>query len=364
MENFEFDSSIVTSTLFKLIVPGEYSEKYHYSRYGNPTRDSLELSLAALDGAKYALTYSSKISAILAVLSTLEAGDRAVFSNIVTCNKTRKLIQHIDVIHADFSDLNNLKDIFNKNTKLVLIETPTFPLLKVLNIKEIADTVHSKSESLLVVDNTLSTSYFQRPLEHGADITVSSLNEYFGGHNDVTIGTVTTNNEDLKQKLECYRYSTGPLPSPFDCHMMSRSLKTLAVRMDQHTKNALAVAKYLETHPEVELVFHPALNCDDEVALNKTSHRKCGIVSFRIKGSFEEFRRFFASSNPNMISEVIGGTESCVIFPWLVHSDLTETQRISVGMDMRLVVVSVGLGNVNQLIDLLDQALKIVQPKK
>lgn len=360
MENCELDSSIVTSTIFKLSVPGEYSEKYHYSRYGNPTRESLEVSLAALDGAKYALTYSSKMSASLAVLSTLKAGDQVIVSDIITCKKMKKLIQHIEIRHADFSDLKSLTDVFTQHTKLVWIETPSIPLLRILDIKEIADIVHGLSESFLVVDNTISTSYFQRPLDSGADVTVCSLNEYFGGHNDVAMGAVTTNDGNLHKKLEYFRYATGPIPSPIDCYMMNRSLKTLAVRMDQHSKNGLAVAKFLQTHSKLEQVFHPAFYCWDRMTLDMPSDRNSGIVSFRIKGSEGQVRRFFESLRQVKISETFGGTESCVIFPGLEHSNLAEKQRDSVGMDNNLVTLSVGLDNVNELIFHLDQALSSI----
>lgn len=346
------NSSIVTSTIYKLKNPGEYSEKYHYGRYGTPTVESLELALADLDGAKYALAFSSKISAGQAILSTLSAGDQVIFGDIVTCEKFKKLNKHLDMIYADLSDLKNSKEVFAENTKLVWIETPTIPLLRVLNIKKIADIVHTNSKALLIVDNTLSTSYIQRPLESGADITVYSLNEYFGGHNDITIGALTTNNVNLKQQLEYYRYAAGPLPSPFDCYITNRSLKTLTVRMERHCKNALIVAKFLETNPKVEQVYHPAMNCSDD-----SSYRNCGIVSFQIKGSYDRTLRFIEALDSTKLAESFGGTESCVIFPWLIHSDLTETQRISVGIDNNLVIVSVGLENVNELIEQLDQAL-------
>lgn len=209
MENFELESSIVTSTIFKLSVPGEYSEKYHYSRYGNPTTNSLESSLASLDKAKYALTYSSKISASLAILSILNAGDQVIFSDFLTSEKLKTLNKHIEIVCADFSDLKCVEDFLTENTKIVWIETPAIPLLTVLDIREIADVVHAKSEAILVVDNTLLTSYFQRPLEMGADVTVYSLNEYFGGHDDIEMGAVSTNDDNLQQKLEYYRFATG-----------------------------------------------------------------------------------------------------------------------------------------------------------
>ncbi|KAG4076502.1 hypothetical protein HA402_014466 [Bradysia odoriphaga] len=348
-------SSIVTSTIFKLNIPGEYSEKYHYGRYGTPTVESLELSLADLDGAKYAVAYSSKISASQAILSTLSAGDRVIFSDIVTCEKLKKLNKHIEMIYTDLSDLKNSKEIFVENTKLVWIETPTIPLLRVLNIKKIENIVHANSKALLVVDNTLSTSYYQRPLENGADVAIYSLNEYFGGHNDATIGAVTTNDVNIKQKLEYYRYAAGPVPSPFDCYMMSRSLKTLTVRMERHSKNAFHVAKFLETHSKVEQVYHPSLNCLDNVA-----HRSCGIVSFQIKGCYDQTIRFVEALDSIKIAETFGGTESHVIVPWLVHSDLTEMQRISVGIDNNLVMVSVGLENVMELTEKLNQALGVL----
>lgn len=358
MENYELESSIVTSTIFKLSVPGEYSEKYHYSRYGNPTRNSLELSLALLDNAKYALTYSSKISVGLAILSVLKAGDRVIFSDILTCEKHKALNKHFEMVCGDFSDLKSVVELFTENTKIVWIETPTIPLLGVLDIKEIADVVHAHSGAILVVDNTLLTSYFQRPLEMGADVTVYSLNEYFGGHDDVEMGAVTTNDENLQQKLEYYRYATGPLPSPFDCYMIHRSLKTLTVRMDQHFKNALAVAKFLETHLKVEKVFRPALTSHKKT--DNGVERAFGIVPFRIKGCYKRIQHFFKSSTIRF-SNNFGGTESSVVYPWFVYSNFTEKQRISIGVDSNLVIISVGLEDVKDLIAKIDIALGSIE---
>lgn len=354
--HIEGDSSIVTSTIYKLNIPGEYSEKYSYSRYGNPTRDALESSLAHLDGAKFSLAYSSKTAASLAVFSWLKTDDSVIFSDVLGCEKFKALGVRAEYVNC--VDLTNLKSCLNPNTKFVWIETTT-TLMTVLDIKAIADIVHEKSKALLVVDNSLLTPCFQRPLELGADAVIYSLGDFIGGHSDVSAGAVTTNDQRLYEKLKYHQYSAGAVPSPFDCYIISRSLKTLSIRMERHSENAVAVAEFLVKHPKVEKVFHPSLksHVNHDIGLSQSGGYS-GIVTFQTKGSLEETKSLVESFKTISITGTIGGVESSVSFPWTMsYSHFSEKLRLEVGVTRNLVTLSVGIGDVNALIADLDQAL-------
>lgn len=199
---------------------------------------------------------------------------------------------------------------------MVWIETPTNPCLKVIDIESIAKIAHSHPNVILVVDNTFLTPYFQRPLELGADIVTYSVTKYLNGHSDVIMGSIATNSDELSEQLRFLQNSSGIVPSPFDCYQVNRSLKTLALRMEQHSKNSLAVGKYLESHPSVERVMHPGLpsHPQHELAL-KQSYGHSGIMAFYIKGGLEESKRFLTSTKLFTLAESLGGVESLAGIP-------------------------------------------------
>lgn len=345
----EGSESVVLSTIFQLKVPGEYSEKYHYSRYGNPTRNSLETSLATLEKAKHALTYSSKIAASLAITSALASGDLIIFSDILTYEKFKNLEARLNVQFHAFHDLENFEVNLKPCTKMVWIETPTNVLNMTLDIKGLTDIVHAKCEALVVVDNTLLTPHFQRPLELGADVVLYSLDEFIGGHSDADMGAVLTNDENLYTKLKYYQVSSGAVPSPFSCFIINRSLKTLSIRMEQHAKNSFSVAKFLEEHPKVEKVFHPALQ----------SHGNSGIVSFCIKGSSDQTKNFLKFLKYILISDKLGGTDTSASYPWVMsHSELQEDQRIAVGVTKNLITLTIGLEDCQKITSDLELAFE------
>jgi cystathionine gamma-lyase len=311
------------------------------------------------------LSFSAGVGALTAIITTLQSGDgiistRDLYGGTIRLFRDLATKMGIEVQYVDFDDLKSLEKAFKANTKIVWMETPTNPLMKVLDVKAIADVVHKKSEAYLVVDNTFLTSYFQRPLELGADVVMYSLNKFMNGHHDVVMGAVTTNDEKIYENLNYYQISTGLIPSPFDCHMVSRSLKTLPVRMEKHSKNSFAVAEFLAAHPKVEKVFHPSLKThkNHEIAL-KQSYGHSGILSFYIKGKIEQAQKFFSSLKLVLNAESLGGVESTVSYPWLMsHSDMPENERIAAGVTQSLIRLSVGLEDVEEIIDDLDQALK------
>lgn len=269
----------------------------------------------------------------------------------------------IEVEFVDLTDLKNLEKAIKPNTKLVWMETPTNPVMKVIDIKGVADVVHSKTKAFLVVDNTFLSAYFQRPLDLGADVVMYSLTKYMNGHSDVVMGSIATNNEELFEKLKYYQNATGIVPSPFDCYMVNRSLKTLSLRMERHFQNSLAVAKFLEAHAKIEKVLHPALasHPQHKLALTQTFGHS-GIMSFYIKDSnLEKSSEFLKSLRVFTLAESLGGYESLAELPSVMtHASVPEEQRRELGINDKLVRISVGLEDVQDLINDLDQALAAV----
>lgn len=342
-EPYQNEATIVTSTIFKLSNPGEYSEKYHYSRYGNPSRDSLEASLAAFDGAAHAVTFSSKAAATLALLSSLKKDDLVIFSGNLLDNNIRELQFSCRI---DFIDVNDLKSSIRSAAKLVWVDTMTNRFEAVLDIKAISDVIHTESNAILVVDNTLTPSY-QNPMTLGADAVIYSLGEYIGGHCDVTMVAVLTNDEKLAERLRYYQFANGATPSPFNCFIISRSLKTLKLRMDRHALNAAEVAKFLKTNSKVENVFHVSLNCGVNCPTEGA-----GVMSILLKGSSEKFAE---SLKRIMTADSLGGTDTTVSF-----SD-PEGDGIAGNISTNLIRLSIGIEDVIEIIADLDQALRNIE---
>lgn len=317
-----------------------------------------------MDNAEFALTFSAGVGALSAIIATLKSGDEIVstqnlYGGTIRLFRDLAAKNGIETQYVDFDDLKSLESVLKPNTKLVWIESPTNPLLTVLDIKAIADVVHANSDAYLVVDNTFLTSYFQRPLELGADIVMYSFSKFANGHSDVSMGAIATNNQKLYENLKYFQISTGVVPSPFDCYLVNRSLKTLSLRMEKHAENSFAVATFLEAHTKVEKVFHPSLksHAKHEVAL-KQSYGHSGILSFYIKGSLEESKKFFKALKLILVAESLGGVESSASFPWMMsHSDMPEEKRLAVGVTQSLIRLSVGLEDAAELIADLDQAL-------
>lgn len=287
--------------------------------FDNPTRTVLEQTLAALDNGKYCLSFPSCTGGQTALIATLKKGDGILCGDNIytgTIGLFREIAADLGV-KIEFIDLTKL-DLLKKSltlhphVKIVWMETPTNPMMIVQDMKAIADIVHEHSSALLVVDNTPLSSYFQRPLDLGADAVAYSLTKFMNGHNDVVMGSIATNDQALYKKLKFTQNITGIVPSPFDCYMVFRGLKTLALRMEKHSENALLLARFLELHPKVSTVLHPGLpsHPQHKLALSQ-SYGHSGNFSFYIKdGTLDMTRKFLKSLGVFMHADSLGGCES------------------------------------------------------
>ena len=356
---------IVMSTTFKQLSPAE-PKRFEYGRSGNPTRNILEEILAALENGKYGICYSSGLGAITAVVSALEIGDHIICGDDVYGGTNRLLTNvsksfGITTTFVDLTDMDKVKKAIQPNTKLIWLETPTNPILKIIDIKAIS-TITKKHKLLLAVDNTFLTPYLQRPLELGADIVAHSLTKYMNGHSDVVMGAVIVNDEKIYEKMRYLQNALGIVPSPFDCYQVSRSLKTLAVRMRQHSSSALIIAKFLETHPKVTKVLHPGLPSHPQHALfKKQTAGHSGMISFYIQGGLEESKKFLSSLKLFTLAESLGGYESLAELPSVMtHASVPKEQREILNINDSLIRLSVGLEDVEDLVNDVNQALMLI----
>nr|XP_009935694.1 PREDICTED: cystathionine gamma-lyase [Opisthocomus hoazin] len=340
-------------------------EGYEYSRSGNPTRNCLEKAVAALDGAKYCLAYASGLAATLNITHLLKAGDTIVCMDDVYGGTNRyfrtiAMKMGLNVVFVDCTKMECLEAAITPETKLVWIETPTNPTLKVIDIQACADAVHKHKDVLLVVDNTFMSAYFQRPLSLGADICMYSATKYMNGHSDVVMGLVSVNCDDLYERLKYLQNSLGAVPSPFDCYLCNRGLKTLKVRMKQHFHNALAVARFLESDSRVEKVIFPGLPSHPQHELVKRQCTGCpGMVTFYIKGNLAHAATFLKSLKVFALAESLGGYESLAEHPAIMtHASVPKEDREALGISDTLIRLSVGLEDEEDLLEDLDQALK------
>uniref|UniRef100_T1GQM2 cystathionine gamma-lyase n=1 Tax=Megaselia scalaris TaxID=36166 RepID=T1GQM2_MEGSC len=336
--------AIITSTNYKQDAPGVH-RGYYYSRGNNPTRNVLQKCLASLDNGKHGLVRTDVYGGINRLI--------------------RQVASRLGILY-DFVDLTNfeaLESAIRPSTKLFWIETPTNPLLKVIDIESVSKIAHTKANIVLVVDNTFLTPYFQRPLELGADIVFYSLTKYMNGHNDVIMGAAITNSDEIFEKLRFLQNATGIIASPFDCYQVNRSLKTLALRMEQHQKSAMKIAKYLEKHPFVEKVLYPGLPSHPQHGLAlKQTYGCSGVFSFYIKGNLESSKRFFESLKFFTLAESLGGYESLAELPAIMtHASIPAEDRIKLGITDNLIRLSVGLEDVDDLIEDLEKALEASQ---
>ncbi|KAM9504219.1 cystathionine gamma-lyase-like isoform 1-T1 [Salvelinus alpinus] len=355
---------IILSTTFKQYGPGDHAG-FEYSRSGNPTRNCLEKAVAALDGAKYCFALASGLAATMTITHMLKAGDGVVCMSDVyggTNRYFRKIATEfgLDVSFADCTKIELLQAALKPNTKLVWIETPTNPTMKVVDIQACAAVVHQHNkDTVVVVDNTFMSAYFQRPLDLGADICMYSATKYMNGHSDVVMGLVSVNSEDLYDRLKFLQNALGAVPSPFDCYLCNRGLKTLHLRMRQHFKNALAVAKFLEADPRVDRVIFPGLPSHPQHELMKRQCTGCpGMITFYIKGKLENATTFLSSLKLFALAESLGGYESLAEHPAIMtHASVPESDRAALGISDTLIRLSVGLEDEQDIIEDLEQAL-------
>ncbi|MBP7845326.1 MAG: PLP-dependent transferase [Proteobacteria bacterium] len=354
---------LVMSTTFAQSEPGKYKE-FDYSRAGNPTRKAYELALAKLEKARFALAFASGLAAEQAIVQLLEPG-----SHIAVCDDVyggtgrlfRMLLAKYDLhFHfIDLTDLNTLNDLPKAKVKLVWMESPTNPLMKIMDIRKLSKWAKDNG-AISVVDNTFASSVFQSPLELGADISLHSGTKYLGGHSDLLGGALMTSSEELFQKLKFVQFAAGAVPSPFDCYMYLRSLSTLALRMEKHQANALAVGKFLEKHPKVEKVFHPGLASHPQHELAKSQMSGfSGMLSFKLKSDYNGVLKFLDRLELFQLAESLGAVESLVNHPAkMTHASVPADLKLKLGISENLLRLSVGVESEASLIKDLDSAFK------
>ena len=352
------------STTFARLRADSPTAGYEYTRSLNPTRKALEEKLAALDGAKYGLAFSSGLAAASTVIiSLLKAGDNVIgFDDLY--GGTRRLLSNVFVnfdisaTYVDATKPENIENAITPKSKLIWIESPTNPLMKLADIKAIAQIAH-KHGLILVVDNTFLPPYFQRPLDLGADIVVYSTTKYIGGHSDVLGGSVVLNNDDYYKKLAYNQNAVGAVLSPFDSYLTLRGVKTLAVRMQQHQKNALALAEFLESSPKVKRVNFPLLKSHPQHALAEAqSSGSSGIFSFELVGTLDDAQNFLSKLKLFATAESLGGVESLIEIPAIMtHASVPKEVREQNGISDTLIRVSAGIEDTEDLIEDFRQAL-------
>ena len=352
---------ISMSTTFAQDSPGSPKNGYEYSRTGNPTRHAYEACLASLEGAHYGFAFASGLAAEDALFRQLDPGSQILLGNDAYGGTFRL----IDSVHGKKSGLANaavdltkpeqIKDAWTPDSRMVWLETPTNPMLSVFDIEAISDVVHDLG-GMVVVDNTFATPYLQQPLALGADVVVHSATKYIGGHSDVVGGFVATNNESLAEDLVYIQNAVGAIPSPFDCYLALRGVKTLPVRMDRHCENAQAIVDVLDDHDAVSQVLYPGLKDHPGHEVAKRQMKNFGgMVSFRVTGGQASAERLVTQTEVFTLAESLGAVESLIEHPGVMTHLSVAGSALEVPDD--LIRISVGIESVDDLVADLVQAL-------
>ena len=343
--------------------PGEH-KGYEYSRTQNPTRHALERSIASLENAKHGLAFSSGLSAIDAIMKLFKAGDEIISTNDLYGGSYRlfnKIYKKFGLkfIFTDLRDISSVENLINENTKLIWVETPTNPMINVIDINGLSNICKSNN-LLLAVDNTFSTPYLQKPIDLGADIVMHSATKFLAGHSDVILGLLAVSDDELADKLYFMQNSSGAICGPMDSFLTLRGIKTLHVRMERHCENASKIAKYLESHEQVDKLYWPGLkmHTNHDVACKQMKDFG-GMISFTVKnGNFEKVKKITSSFKVFTLAESLGGVESLVNHPaTMTHASIPKVERDKTGIVDSLIRLSVGIEDVKDLIDDLDQAI-------
>ena len=357
---------IYTSSTYEQESPGVH-KGFDYSRSINPTRKAFEECIASLENGEVGFGFSSGVAAISACVELLSPGDHVIAMNdlyggtVRLFNEIKTLSQGIEVTYVDMTDMQNVLEAKTDKTKMIFVETPTNPLLRVVDLSAIAD--FAKAENILsVCDNTFASPYVQQPLNHGIDIVLHSATKYLGGHSDLIAGALVIGKKDdaLISKMANIVNSLGPITGAFDSYLILRSLKTLAVRMERHCENAIAIAKHFEGHKEISEVIYPGLtNHPQHDLASKQMNGFGGIISMNIKGGLEKSKSFLERTEIFALAESLGGVESLIEHPALMtHASLPKDRREMIGISDGLVRLSVGLESLDDLVEDIEQALK------
>ena len=343
--------------------PGVIKGRYDYSRSANPTRDALEANLADLEGARHGFCFASGCAALGAVLHLLDAGDHVLLGDDVY-GGTFRLVDAvfsrlgIRATRVDMTDPEKTAAAFTPETKLVWLETPTNPMLKVIDIRRTVEIAH-RHLALVAVDNTFATPFLQNPLALGADIVSHSSTKYIGGHSDVIGGALLVSDDALADRIRYLQNAVGAVPAPWDCFLLLRSTKTLHVRMERHSANARRIAGWLEARDDVERVIYPGLASHPQHALAAEQMRDFGgMIALVLAGGLDRARRFLERVRIFTLAESLGGVESLIEHPAIMtHASIPAAERAALGISDGLVRLSVGIEDADDLIADLESAL-------
>lgn len=357
-------SPIYTSTVFaqeKL----DSVQKYHYTRVGNPTRATYESCVANLEGGNSGFAFASGVAAIAAVLELLDAGSHVIVIDNVyggsyrLFETVRSRSANLSFSYVDMTNLAAIEAAIRPNTRMLWVESPTNPLLTVLDLSAVA-ALARKHKLISVMDNSFATPILQRPLEHGFDLVMQSATKYLNGHSDVLNGIVVVgDNAELAKQLKHIQITVGAVPSPTDCYAILRGLKTLAIRIERQCANALVLAEWLEKLPQIEKVYYPGLTSHPQHELAKKQMTAFGgVISILVKGGFAGTKRFMENCQLFALTGSLGGVESLLAHPaTMSHSSVPEAIRLKLGITDNLVRLSVGIEAVEDLKDDLHNAL-------
>ncbi len=336
---------------------------YQYARTHNPTRSALEECLASLENAKYCLASASGLSAAATVINLLSAGDHVIVGEDVYGGVYRlfeKVFSRygLTFTYIDGKDINAIESAITPQTKLVWLESPTNPLLRLADLRKVGELTKSRG-LIFAVDNTFATPYFQRPIELGADVVIHSTTKYISGHSDIIGGAIITSNDELYEVLKFHNNAVGAVPGPLDCFLALRGVKTLALRMKEHQNNAFAVARFLEQHPGVESVFYPGLTSHPQHELASEQMKGFGgVVACVVKGGIDAARDVVSNTKLFQLAESLGGVKSLICHPAsMTHAPIPKEVREPLGIVDGLIRLSVGIEESTDLIKDLDTVL-------
>ena len=342
--------------------PGEHSG-YEYSRTQNPTRHALERSIASLENAKYGLAFSSGLSAIDAIMKLFSPGDEIISTNDLYGGSYRlfeKVFKKFGLkfVFTDLRNLNEIENLISSKPKLIWVETPTNPMINIVDIEGLSK-ICKTNNLLLAVDNTFSTPFLQKPIDLGADIVMHSATKFLAGHSDVILGLLALSNDELAEKLFFMQNSSGAICGPMDSFLTLRGIKTLHVRMQRHCENARVIANYLKKHDKVDNVYWPGFENHPNHNIAKSQMNDFGgMISFTVKGNFDLVKRITSSFKVFTLAESLGGVESLVNHPaTMTHASIPKEERDKIGITDNLIRLSVGIEDISDLVDDIEQAI-------
>ena len=354
------------SSTFKQKSPGDF--KYEYARTNNPTREILEKLLKELEEGEFAYAFSSGMAAINTLTDALDKNFHIICSDDVyggtrrIFDKVKSVNQNIKITYTDFSKEDNWPGLIKENTRMIWLETPSNPLLKLVDINKIKKEIPN-DDIKIVCDNTFASPYNQQPLTLGADVVLHSSTKYIGGHSDIIGGAIIIKNDDqLAGKIKYLQNAIGAVPSPFDCYMLIRSIKTLSVRMEKHNSNAMIISEYLNNHPKIKKVRYPGLKNDPNHNIAKSQMKGFGgIISVDLNTDLKGTLNFLENIEIFTLAESLGGVESLIEHPAIMtHASIEKNIRDELGISDSLIRLSVGIEDAKDLVSALDRALNLI----